>query len=58
MKELARLVGAGGGGKGLSLPSHFTQKISEMSAKSVGFKNRGNVMKAPLSLVPPYHSQP
>ena len=32
LKSWPDSVGAGGGGKGLSLPSHFTQKISEMSA--------------------------
>lgn len=58
LKSRPDSVGAGGGGKGLSLPSHFTQKISEMSANdSVGFENRGSVMKAPHSLVRPNTSQ-
>lgn len=58
MKSWPDSVGAGGGGKGLSLPSHFTQKTSEMSAnESVGFENRGSVMKAPHSLVHPNCSQ-
>lgn len=54
MKSWPDSVGASGGGKGLSLPSHFTQKTSEMSAnESVGFENRESVMKAPHSLVHP-----
>lgn len=58
MKSWPDSVGADGGGKGLSLPSHFTQKTSEMSAnESVGFKNRGSVMKASHSLVYPNCSQ-
>lgn len=41
LKSWPDSVGAGGGGTGLSLPSHFTQKTSEMSAnESVGFENR------------------
>lgn len=54
MKSRPDSVGAGGGGKGLSLHSHFTQKTSEMSRnESVGFENRGSVMDAPQSLVHP-----
>lgn len=41
LKSWPDSVGAVGGGTGLSLPSHFTQKTSEMSAnESVGFENR------------------
>lgn len=58
MKSWPDSVGAGGGGKGLSLPSQFTQKTSEMSAnESVGFEKIENVMKAPHSLGHPNSSQ-
>lgn len=51
LKSRPDSVGAVGGGKGLSLPSRFTQKTSEMSAsESVGFENRGGKVKARPSL--------
>lgn len=41
VKSWTDFVGADGGGEGLSLHSHFTQKTSEMSANaSAGFENR------------------
>ena len=47
-------MGVGGGGKGLSMPSHSAQKTSEMSAnESAGFENRESLMKDPFSLIHP-----
>lgn len=52
IEERPGSVGAAAGSKGLSLPSHFTQKTWERSAnQSAGFENRERVMKSPRSHV-------